>query len=114
MGEYMTVVRKTLEEAESLDRMIDAKDLDIVQLKKANEKFLAVNSEKTSWKKYEELLGKERVVNERLFLDLQQYKSDVAVMQEGLKNTYKDYNKGNGILGHNEFLKSGGTKLNFD
>ena len=47
--------------------MLDAKDLDIAKLKKENEKFLSINGEKESWKKYEEMLGKERLMNKILF-----------------------------------------------
>ena len=53
MNDYMEVVDKTIDESDSLARMIDSKDLDIAQMKKQNEKFLAEFGEKTSWQTYE-------------------------------------------------------------
>ena len=63
----MTVIEKANEDNELIQRMLETKELDISKLKKENEKFLSNNSEKESWMKYEELLGKERVINKRLF-----------------------------------------------
>ena len=67
VGEYNTFIEKTEADNEGVTRMLDAKDLDIAKLKKENEKFLSINGEKESWKKYEEMLGKERLMNKILF-----------------------------------------------
>ena len=88
MSEYMTAIEKTIDETDGLARMIDSKDLDIAQMKKQNQKFLEEFGEKTSWKKYEELLGKERVTNKRLFGELSETRPELAVMKEAVQNTY--------------------------
>ena len=113
MNDYMHVVNKTIEDAESVNRMIETKDMDIHQMKKQNEKFLMEFGEKTSWKKYESMLAKERLINKRLFESHKETMGTDKIIKEGLENTYKDYSKGNGIGGINEFLKGASKRQMF-
>ena len=79
-------------------------------MRKENDKFLAQFGEKTSWQKYEAQLAKERLINKRLFESHKTSMGTNDIIKEGLENTYKDYSKGNGMLGMNEFLRAGTRK----
>ena len=43
MAEYMMMIKKFQEEEEGLDRMLEAKELDIAKLQQENEKWLYSN-----------------------------------------------------------------------
>ena len=94
IDKYAGLVDESRVEIDSLNQVLESKNMDIATLSSENEKYMMLagmgSVSKRNWDQFEDLLGSERIVN-RKFVSMVAEQSKKKLIKAGRTDTYRAY-----------------------